>query len=368
MPLNHLAVYLTNRCNLSCSYCYVSVNEGPAVRLDEKQLRESVDRFLDTVPAPDRKITFLGGEPLLDFPLLVRAVEYCRSRGGRDVVLQTFTNGTLLTPERLRFLDDNEVYVTVSLDGRKKTNDASRTFFGQKDRSVFEEVMKRLDGLPKEHLGASLVFTSETVGELLANVEFFHRMGFGRITFNPELYELWPEDRIEVLDRVMAGFRRYYRLLLDGAHSRPFVLQILFAVLENLPKNQAGTAWWHDCHNMVLGPDQKFYACDKALTFPIGTVEEQRIGDPVSGLDFEKRGRHYAEAISYIEGKGWGRDEYFCPMGLYFYASHAKMDPAPLMENFHKVSDVFSRHLIALVRENQDHPAFQELYAQPRLV
>jgi len=30
VPPNNLAVYLSNRCNLACRYCYVAVNQGEA--------------------------------------------------------------------------------------------------------------------------------------------------------------------------------------------------------------------------------------------------------------------------------------------------------------------------------------------------
>jgi len=221
--------------------------------------------------------------------------------------------------------------------------------------------------IPKDRLGVSLVFTSETVDQFLSNVDFFYQMGFGRITFNPELYEIWPEEKLEVLRSAMKGLKRYYRMILEKG-LRPFQIQILFSVLENGPKNKAGIKWWHDCHNVVLGPDQQFYACDKPLTFPIGQATAQQVGSIETGMNWEKRESHFAEAVQYIEGKGWGKDEYFCPMGVYFYSQEAKQDPLPMMQNFHKVAAVFTDGLVELVEELREHPTFQELYVHTRLV
>ena len=120
MALDHLAVYLSNSCNLACSYCYVAVNQGPAARLDLETIRRAVDEFAAKVPPERRKVTFLGGEPLLDWPLFVKAARYARGALGPRSVLQTFTNGTLLTPERVAVLDELGVHCTVSLDGRKE--------------------------------------------------------------------------------------------------------------------------------------------------------------------------------------------------------------------------------------------------------
>ncbi|HEX4049138.1 MAG TPA: radical SAM protein, partial [Elusimicrobiota bacterium] len=177
MPLDHLAVYLSNSCNLACSYCYVSVNQGPPVQLSFEQIKESIDAFYAKVAPPNRKITFLGGEPLLNWPVFRKAAAYARRTGGRGVVLQTFTNGTLLTPEKLAFLDETGVHVTVSLDGRKADNDKHRVYFKAAERSVFDDVMRRLEPLPKANLGVSLVFTSETIDHFLGNVDYFRRLG-----------------------------------------------------------------------------------------------------------------------------------------------------------------------------------------------
>ena len=364
---NHLAVYLTNRCNLSCDYCYVSVNQGPATRLSLEDLKRTIDYFFESVPGNDKKITFLGGEPFLSFPLFEGAVRHARERGGPETVLQTFTNGTLLTPERLAFLNEFGVHATISLDGKKETNDAHRSFFSDEGRSVFDEVMRRLEGLPLDTLGVSLVFTAATVEKLLDNVDYFRRLGFGRITFNPELYEQWPEDRLAVLGAVMKGFKRYYRRILETAPD-PFVIQILFAILEARPRNEADAKWWHDCHNVVLGPDKKFYACDKALSFPIGSVPKQQVGSEAEGMDWDARQALFQEAAAFVEKEASGRQEAFCPMGVYFHSNISGREPVAALNNFHRVADLFAGGLAELIDEVQDHPAFQRLYVQAHLV
>ncbi len=262
----------------------------------------------------------------------------------------------------MNFLERYEVYTTISLDGKKDSNDAHRIFVGNPKASVLESVLQRLENVPKKNLGVSLVFNSENVGQLLSNVDFFYRMGFGRITFTPELYELWPVGKKEVMQRVLVGFRKYYRTLLEG-NVRPFSIPILFSVLENLPKNKAGERWWHNCHNLTLGPDHHYYACDKALSFEVGTVKEQRMGTIESGFNDATWRKHYDRAIAYIENNGWGADESFCPMGPYFYSEIAKEDPLPRLKNFHDVSNIFAQELLTLIEENKSNSVFRELYS-----
>jgi uncharacterized protein len=367
MGPDHLAVYLSNSCNLACSYCYVSVNQGPPVSLSLDALKRSVDYFLDKVDGPGKKITFLGGEPMLNWRLFQDIASYARERGGPGLVLQTFTNGTLMSAERQEFLDRHEIHTTISLDGRKSSNDKLRVYFREKDKSVFDDVIAKIKDLPKDNLGVSLVFTHQTIDDFLGNVDYFYKMGFWRITFNPELYDVWPEEKLDIMRAQLKGLTRYYKLILEKG-MRPFQIQILFAVMENMRKNKEGLKWWHDCHNVVLGPEGKFYACDKPLSLEIGKAPGQFVGDAASGMDWGKRRGIYDEAIEYIEKKGWGKDEVFCPMGIYEFAKEAKKDPEPMLNNFHKVADVFAEGLMDLVTQLEGHPVFQDIYVNTRVV
>ncbi|MFI5360862.1 MAG: radical SAM protein [Elusimicrobiota bacterium] len=366
MALDHLAVYLSNSCNLACSYCYVAVNQGPAARLSLDAVRRAVDEFVAKVPPERRRITFLGGEPLLDWPLFMDAARHARRAAGPRGVLQTFTNGTLLTPEKISFFEEVGVHCTISLDGKKDDNDLHRVYYKTTERSVYDDVLARLAPLDKANLGVSLVFTARTVDRLLSNVDAFHRMGFGRITFNPELYEVWPEEKIAVMKKVLAGLSRWYRALLD-AGARPPQLQILFAVLEAVENEASNPRWWHDCHNMTLGPDGGYYSCDKALSFPIGAAADLRSGDVGTGLDWAERESLLRTPTDFIEEQGEGSGQVFCPIGVVEHSRRAGRDPAAALKNFRRVADAFADGLKDLIARCEGHPAYQEIYGRSRV-
>jgi sulfatase maturation enzyme AslB (radical SAM superfamily) len=365
--LDHLAVYLTNSCNLACSYCYVAVNQGPPARLTFEDVARAVDEFYAKVPAPDRKITFLGGEPLLDWGLFVKAARHAREKGGPRAVLQTFTNGTLLTPQKVAVLNELDVHCTVSLDGGKRDNDRHRVYYRTPERSVHDDALERLRALDKSRLGVSLVFTAETVDRLLSNIASFHAMGFGRITFNPELYEAWPDEKLAVMRKALSGLARWYRALLD-AGVRPPQIQILFAVMQNLEANAAGERWWHECHNMVLGPDAEYYSCDKALSFPVGRAADLRTGGAREGLDWDARGAQLGGFVDWIEERGGGDREVFCPIGVVAHARESGRDPARALSDFRRAADVFAAGLTELIDACGDHPRFEEMYVRARVV
>src|SRR5438552_5187751 len=85
------------RCNLSCTYCneYDDFSKPVAV--------ETMTERLDQLAALGTTIvTFSGGEPLLH-PDLDRLISHVRSHG---IIAGMITNGYLLTPQRVRQLND----------------------------------------------------------------------------------------------------------------------------------------------------------------------------------------------------------------------------------------------------------------------
>ncbi len=117
-----LQAVLTQACNYRCGYCTVFNNEQPAA--GQTMSMEVVDQvatlFNDTVRAGNGLLILHGGEPLLNWKGLTRLVEQTCS----NTVL--FTNGSLLSPEKARWLAAHDVNVIVSIDGLPDVHDQQR--------------------------------------------------------------------------------------------------------------------------------------------------------------------------------------------------------------------------------------------------
>jgi uncharacterized protein len=139
-PVRVLDIIPTFVCNLACSYCYQhSEVDGSGrwrgVFLDVAQAEKIVDAFLgqrleldadDGVPS---EMCFIGGEPLLHIKLIRSLVKRARRHAvGQpgSLNLTIVTNGTLVTPEIAQFCANHDVFVIVSLDGRREVNDRAR--------------------------------------------------------------------------------------------------------------------------------------------------------------------------------------------------------------------------------------------------
>jgi sulfatase maturation enzyme AslB (radical SAM superfamily)/tetratricopeptide (TPR) repeat protein len=359
----NLIVFLSNRCNLQCHYCAVEVNKGKALRLDESQLRAGIKTYLDE--AEGRKgVTLLGGEPFLDFPLIERVADFLReesARRGEEVRLAVYTNGTLLSPERLASLRSRGATVWLSLDGKGDSNDAHRTFRSG-GRSVFAQVEKRLAGVDTRQMRANMVVHADTARDLVRNAAWFHRRGFPLVNFHPELWEGWTPQRLRELEGSLLDFGRWYRARWSALGRPPFELPIISLVLDHTPKAEP-SPWWEKCENLVLGADGRFRACERDVADDYELTEHKVIGDPANGIDWEKKESQYEEARALLRRRGAAKDwHHACPKGLVTLAAQRGWDPDRVLDSFQSVSKMFGEGITDLASSLIDLPGCREMY------
>ncbi len=136
-PITSYVLKIASRCNLNCKYCYVynltdkTYLNQPAVMSDEvvnstiqKARNHCLSNGLTTV-----EFIFHGGEPLLVGPEFLRKFTERAHRILLPEIQPYFsiqTNGTLLTTEWLRLLNELNISYGISLDGTPEVNDANR--------------------------------------------------------------------------------------------------------------------------------------------------------------------------------------------------------------------------------------------------
>lgn len=149
-----LTVYLvlSEKCNLQCVYCDVlgSADHRQNQALMSWEIAEvainSLKQRLYTEPKLKAQIVFFGGEPLLNWSLLVKICETIEtSNCNEQIEKMLVTNGILLDEVKAAFLKKHQVYVVVSLDGSQEVNDRMRRYYNGK--GCFEETAKGLQTL-----------------------------------------------------------------------------------------------------------------------------------------------------------------------------------------------------------------------------
>ncbi len=89
--------------------------------------------FEHSGPLEELVIVFFGGEPLLNFEIIRFVVDLATEKAkeaGKRVSFALTTNGTVLTDEIVRFLDEKGFGVTVSMDGNQAVHDRYRRLPG----------------------------------------------------------------------------------------------------------------------------------------------------------------------------------------------------------------------------------------------
>lgn len=126
---NKLELSLSEGCNLACKYCYCSTcRDIPSKGLMTENVARQAITWLFAMSGKSEQvsITFFGGEPLLNKPVLRFAIEYSQKLAKlhrKKVFYSMTTNGTLLDDEVIGYIKRYNFGLMVSLDGPKELHD-----------------------------------------------------------------------------------------------------------------------------------------------------------------------------------------------------------------------------------------------------
>ena len=153
--LKELLLEVTTSCNLRCKYCMFSGNyienrkHGNEI-MKYETAKKAIEYYLELCekaksynPYLKPMVGFYGGEPLINFNVIKKSIEYIRSNEKfKDVLLTVTTNGTLLTKEIIDFLIENNVLLVLSLDGPCSEHDRNRVY--SNENGTFNDIIENI--------------------------------------------------------------------------------------------------------------------------------------------------------------------------------------------------------------------------------
>jgi sulfatase maturation enzyme AslB (radical SAM superfamily) len=237
--IESLSLILTSRCNLRCGYCYQSPKRRRSAAW------RTIRAALDLVSGASSRVLgigFCGGEPLLEFPLMRRAVERVeRIRPPtKTVTYHVSTNGTLLTETVVSFLEEHRFETQLSFDGVVDAqNLRGRGTFPALDR-LLERLRSRHPAFYREKVSIAVTVTPRNLPHLAASVSYFFRKGARRIVIAPSISSDadWEPGRIGELDAQFAMI--FERSLLHFERTGEVPVGILRG-RDDAPGDEAGT-------------------------------------------------------------------------------------------------------------------------------
>lgn len=264
-PIVNMALFVTEACNLRCVYCYENKNGS---FMTEETAFQAVDWLFEQSGSMKKiNISFFGGEPFLNFPLIKKTAAYARDKAGRldkTVGFGVTTNATLLDDDVIEFIRAYDVNVLVSMDGPRELQDKQRPFAD--GRGSYDVILPRVRKLlavkPGTRVHAVLVDDSKT--ELIKSS--LSDIGFPEVTLLPASPSLFEEKTQEEAAQAKQA-RNLDGLLLELEREAQMWLKLIYdrdvaSLKQLLSKSQLSQAILALLHNKKLR-----YACGAGIRF-----------------------------------------------------------------------------------------------------
>ncbi len=132
--IKSLCLNISHDCNMRCKYCFAGTGSFSRERrlMDFETGKLALDFLLKrSGPIKNLEVDFFGGEPLMNFDVVKKLVQYGREAEkalGKNIRFTITTNGSLLDDDSIAFINENMSNAVLSIDGRRDTNDRMRCF------------------------------------------------------------------------------------------------------------------------------------------------------------------------------------------------------------------------------------------------
>ena len=275
-PIRTLSAWLnmTNQCNLSCSYCFVQhdnqrMNTDIALRSVDAIFRSALAHGYEKV-----KMKYAGGEPTLNFEVLLKAqerAEVLSKKTGLGLEAVLLTNGIHMTDEYIDHLLDHNINVMVSLDGMNNFHDQQRS--AKVDGLSYSRTIQTIDRLVQRDISPyiSITVTNQSVDGLPQLTEFLLKKG---LRFGLNFYR-------EPYQQQSSTLKLNNSKLIDG------LFRTLEVIKQQLPRysllsslgDRADLQFPHEkaCGSgesyMVINCDGYISNCQMEMQFPVTTID-----------------------------------------------------------------------------------------------
>lgn len=226
--IRHVALLVAQKCNFKCVYCFGGDGSyGSEGEMDRATAQIGVNWLIRQSQETKRlRISFFGGEPLLNFPLIKHVVAYAREKAeaaGKTVQFGVSTNGSLLNDDKIDFIREHRIGVTVGFDGFKKAQDAQRPFLngrGSYDLTV-PRIRRLLSVVPDA--GGRAMLTGDT--DPVMAERGLYDLGFSRVAVDvpsPSLCHphAWREGSERMISRLSKAAEQEAGALLESIKRR----------------------------------------------------------------------------------------------------------------------------------------------------
>lgn len=255
--MKNFVLYITQKCNLNCSYCFVK----------QKNQHIPIKEYIDYMKKETQKkeqiwVHFFGGEPLLNFEGIQEVVN---SMKNYNVRYKITTNGTLLNQENVQFFKEHNFEVKISIDGTKESHNRTRKFKNHK--GSWDAVVEGIHLIKKSNITFDLHMTyhpkySELFEGLKSMMEFKPRF----VIFYP-LYEQIEKKEEENIKKEFKKLGKWYINKIKTQVDFPFIVPFESFLKKLRLKDTSFRLCGAWEINRCLSQNQQVYACPRMINY-----------------------------------------------------------------------------------------------------
>lgn len=214
-------IVLTYACNSKCIYCHASSStDAKEHHMLTMATARRVCEYIMQSPSTTLKIEFQGGEPTLEFNIMMFIVEYITTLNvlyRKNIEYVVCTNLLVFSQEHLEFYKKHSFCISTSLDGPRDIHDTNRTPYNTQSNysKVLENYQKVCAEYSPDRVSALLTVSKYSLPRLRECVDAYVDHGFRSIfirSLNP--YGL-AEKTLGELGYSLEDFLAAYKDVLD---------------------------------------------------------------------------------------------------------------------------------------------------------
>ncbi|MBQ1432282.1 MAG: thioether cross-link-forming SCIFF peptide maturase [Ruminococcus sp.] len=322
-PIKAMCLHVSHDCNLRCKYCFASTGDYDVGRklMSLDTAKKAIDMLIEkSYGRKFLEVDFFGGEPSLNFDVVIKTVEYARSKEKEfDKVFRftTTTNGMHLTDEMIDFINKEMYNVVLSIDGRKEVNDRMRVRIdGTGSYDLIIKNFKRLvDKRPKDKDWYVRGTYTKYNLDFSDDVMHLYDLGFDQISVEPVMADACEDYAITEAD--LPRIFKEYEVLADKIakirENGKFIN--FFHFMLDLDQGPCAIKRLRGCgcgnEYVAVTPDGDIYPCHQFVG-----VDEYKMGNVHDGSFDNKMKDEFARAHVYTKPeckKCWAK--FYCSGG-----------------------------------------------------
>ncbi len=325
-----LCLHIAHTCNLNCSYCFASQGKyhGERALMSFEVGKRALDFLIENSGTRrNLEVDFFGGEPLMNFDVVKKLVEYARSiekEKGKNFRFTLTTNGVLVDDDVIDFANKEMSNVVLSLDGRKEVHDRYRVDY--QGRGSYDTIVPKFQKFVKARGGKNYymrgTFTHANP-DFLEDIKTMLNLGFTELSMEPVVAAEGDEAALTEEDKpvVMKQYEKLAELMLKrDKEGKPFTFYHYMIDLAGGPciyKRISGCG--SGTEYMAVTPWGDLYPCHQFVG-----DEKFKLGDIWHGVENKEIQNEFASCNVYARSECrdcWAR--LYCSGGCSANAYHA---------------------------------------------